>query len=465
MSLNDLTLRRLAAAIREGEVTSREAVEASLARIDLVQPLVHAWVSIDRDGALAAADRFDATRRPGETLGPLSGVPFGVKDIIDVAGVPTRCGSRMLADAPPAAQDADCVARARAAGGIVVGKTVTQEFAAGVLSPPARNPWNPAQVPGGSSGGSAAAVATRAVPWAFGSDTGGSIRIPAAAVGVCGFKPTFGAFPVIGVQALAGSLDTLGPLGRTVDDVRYAYAALLDPATIPEEHAAPDHLRGVRIAAPAALFRDRLQPAVELALDTAIDQLRGLGAEIVAEDWTEAAEARAASYIINRVETALELLPLTGGDPERLAVLNPDLQVRIQAGRLVPAAAYEAALRSRVACRDSMARYFARHRIDAIVAPALPATAIAAGTTEVDFGDSTEGVGVAYTRLTMPFNATGQPVLSVPAGFDDAGLPIGLQFAGQPGREDRLFAVGEAYERASGWTARRPPMVDLEGAR
>lgn len=463
MSITDLSLKSLAAAIRAGDITSREAVEASLERVALVQPLIHAWVSVDREGAVAAAERFDSTRRPGESLGPLSGVPFGVKDIIDVAGTPTRCGSPMRDDAAPAVRDADCVARARAGGGIVLGKTVTQEFAAGVLSPPARNPWDPERVPGGSSGGSAGAVATGSVPFALGSDTGGSIRIPASLVGVCGFKPTFGTFPVAGVQALAGSLDTLGPLGRTVDDVRYAYAALLDPSVIPNEPVSLDRLDGVRIAAPRAHFRDRLQPAVERALDAAIGLFRDLGATVVEDDWQEAAESRAASYVINRVETALELLPLTGGDPARLAMLNPDLQVRIQAGRLAPAVAYEAALRSREACRDSMARYFARHGIDAVLVPALPATAIRAGASEVDFEDGSEGVGVAYTRLTMPFNATGQPVLSVPGGFDAAGLPIGLQLAGRPGHEDRLFAIGEAYERAAGWTAQWPAILETGG--
>ena len=141
-------------------------------------------------------------------------------------------------------------------------------------------------------------------------------------------------------------------------------------------------------------------------------------------------------------------------------MLNPDLQVRIQAGTLVPAMAYHAAMRSRAHCRDAVAGYFRRHRIDAILAPALPATAIRAGVFDVAFGDGTEGVGVAYTRLTMPFNTTGQPVLSAPGGFDAAGLPIGLQFAGRPGHEATLFAIGEAYERAAGWTARRPPVLD-----
>ncbi|MFM9106571.1 MAG: amidase family protein, partial [Chloroflexota bacterium] len=211
-------------------------------------------------------------------------------------------------------------------------------------------------------------------------------------------------------------------------------------------------------AAPRFHFRDRLQPGVAAAFDRAIAQFRELGAEVIEADWPEARAARAAAYIMNRIETATSLSPLLAEDPARLALLNPDLQVRVQAGRLAPASAYLEAARARELVRDAMARWFRSLRLDAVIAPALPATAIRAGESLAAFEDGKEAIGIAWTRLTMPFNATGQPVLSVPCGFDPDGLPVGMQIAGAPGREWALFDIGEAYEQAAGWSERRPPV-------
>lgn len=452
------SLRGQAESVRTGAVSPEALVDRALARIVETESELHAWTIVDEEGARAAAREAAARIKAGGTPGPLAGVPVGIKDIIDVAGMPTRCGSLMLADAPAAERDADVVSRLRRAGAIVIGKTVTQEFAAGVLSPPARNPWDPQRVPGGSSGGTAAAVAAGVIPFAMGSDTGGSIRIPAAACGACGFKPSYGALPVDGVQALSPSLDTLGPLGTRVDDVHYAWAVLERPdapVSIPRRR---DSLTGMRIAAPSGHFQARLQPGVAAAFVAAIDLLRELGATVVEDDWPDALAARASGYVINRVETAAAIWPLTGGDPARIALLNPDLQVRIQAGRLVPATAYLDALRVRERVRDSMASWFRRLGLDAVVAPALPAAAIPAGASTARFDDGEESIGIAWTRLTMPFNATGQPVLSVPCGFDADGLPVGLQFAGRPGSESTLFEIGASYESAAGWQQRRPPV-------
>jgi aspartyl-tRNA(Asn)/glutamyl-tRNA(Gln) amidotransferase subunit A len=297
----------------------------------------------------------------------------------------------------------------------------------------------------------------------MGSDTGGSIRIPAAACGACGFKPSFGSLPVTGVQPLSPSLDTLGPLGTRVDDVRYAWSVLANPGSAAADPVRLDSLKGLRLAVPAGHFLERLQPGVAKAFDEAIASMRALGAVVVQEDWPDAKAARASGYVINRVETSPSIWPLTGNDREKIQLLNPDLQVRLQAGRLVPVAAYLEALGARERVRDSMARWFRGLRLDAVITPALPATAIPAGTFTVEFPDGEESIGIAWTRLTMPFNATGQPVLSVPCGFDENGLPVGLQIAGRPGGESQLFAIGECYEAAAGWSDRRPPVHATRG--
>jgi aspartyl-tRNA(Asn)/glutamyl-tRNA(Gln) amidotransferase subunit A len=450
------SLREQAAAVRSGVVSPLELVDRALSRIAATDDRLHAWVVVDADGARAAARESADRLASGDAPGPLFGVPVAIKDIIDVQGIPSRCGSPLFDEAQPARRDSDVVRRLRQAGAIILGKTVTQEFAAGVLSPPARNPWNPERVPGGSSGGSAAAVTAGVVAMGMGSDTGGSIRIPAAACGCCGFKPSYGTLSVEGVQALAPSLDTLGPLGATVDDVRLAWDALRDPGSEMRRPASIGDLSGLRLAAPRRHFRNRLQEGVAAAFDAAIETLRGLGATIVEDDWEDAVAARASGYVINRVETGTALWPLVEGEQDRLSLLNPDLQLRVQAGRLVPAHGYLTALRERERVRDSMARWFAGLRLDGVIAPALPATAIRAGTTTARFSDGDEPIGIAWTRLTMPFNATGQPVLSLPCGFDGDGLPVGMQIAGHPGREDHLFAIGEVYEQAAGWHSRRP---------
>lgn len=461
--LPGLTIRQAGAAFRAKTLRPSEVVAAALAQIDATEPVLHAWVVVDAERAMTAAREADADLARGIDRGPLHGVPVAVKDIIDVAGLPTRCGSPLLADAPPPADDAPVVRLLRNAGAIVLGKTVTQEFAAGVLSPPARNPWDPARVPGGSSGGSAVAVSVGAGLLALGSDTGGSVRIPAAAVGVTGFKPAFGALPVAGVRPLAPSLDTLGPLARTVDDAWIGWRVLRGEASAADAIPVEGACRGARIGFPRAHFFDRLHPDVAEAIESAAKLLRDLGADIVEADWDDAAGARAAGYLINRAETGEAVWPLVAGDPARLAMLNPDLQVRAAAGRLVPAAALDAARRVRLVARDAVARHFADHRLDAMLAPALPSGAVLADDPVIRYPDgSTEGAGVGCTRLTMPFNATGQPVLSLPCGFDRSGLPIGLQLAGRPGREQGLFELGACYEAAAGWTSRIPPV--LEGA-
>jgi len=449
--LTALTLREAGALFRRGALSPVELTSAALDRAAATEPVLHAFVAVMRDEALAAARRAEAELRAGTDRGPLHGIPVGVKDIFDIAGMPTGCGSRARDRCAPAATDAGAVAAVRRAGAVIVGKTVTQEFAAGVVSAPARNPWDPSRIPGGSSGGSAAAVAAGSCLAALGSDTGGSIRIPAAAVGIVGLKSTYGLLSTRGVFPLAWSFDTVGPLARTVED-----AALLLNALVVEGDATTEigrAVRGRRVGIPRPFFFDRLQPGVRTAVETALGVFADLGAELVETPWPEASAARAAAFVINRVES-VAVHQATLQDAAEL--IGPELRSRLEAGSLLPAADYLCALRVRAAAKRAIARLFADHRLAALLTPTLPGTAVPADRLAVTYDDGDEAVGLAFTRLTMPFNATGQPVLALPCGFDAAGLPVGLQLAGRPFGEAALSRLGHAYEQAAGWHRHRP---------
>jgi aspartyl-tRNA(Asn)/glutamyl-tRNA(Gln) amidotransferase subunit A len=452
--LHELNIREAGVWLRAGDLSALALTDAVLARIAATEPVIHAYVVVLADEARAAARRADLELRQGRDRGPLHGIPIAIKDIIDVAGLPTRCGSRVREDAPPAQTDAEVVTRLRAAGAVIVGKTVTHEFAGGVLSPPTRNAWDPARIPGGSSGGSGAAVGAGSCLAAIGSDTAGSIRIPAALNGVVGLKPTTGSVSTRGVFPLSWSLDTVGPLAKTVDDAMLVQQAIADAplSAVAGDEARPD-LRGVRLGVPRPYFFARLQTDVEAAVETALDALSELGAEIVDVDWKEAGAATAAGFVVVRPEMAAIHAGTLRAMPERY---GPVLRSRLEAFSLFPARGYLRARQARSAVRAAVAALFTTHRLDALVTPTTGATATPVGEMAIRYPDGEEPVHAGFTRLTMPFNATGQPALSVPCGFDAAGLPIGLQVVGAPGGEAMLARVGAAYERAAGWHERRP---------
>ena len=315
---------------------------------------------------------------------------------------------------------------------------------------------------GGSSGGSAAAVAAGACLGAMGgSDTGGSIRIPAAACGVTGFKPAFGELDVAGVFPLSWSLDTLGPIARTVDDTWLMWnvlsnsgvATALNPVSRPR-----------RIGIPRSFFFDSLHPDVRAAVDAAIEQLREAGMTIVDTPWPDAAAARACGFVINRVETAAVHERVAIEDPSRFSRYGKDLRLRVAAGREVPAALYLKAVRARAVLRDSMARLFAQYAIDALLTPTLPTTAIDAERLVIEGTGLDESVGVLDSIPTMPFNATGQPVLALPCGLDGEGLPVGIQLAGIPGHETALFETASLVERALDFHRSHAALTRLETA-
>ncbi len=448
-SVLDIGIRGTSDGFRQRLWSPVDAVHAALERIEATEPDLHAWVLVDPDQALRAAARAEHELMTGTDHGPLHGIPIGIKDIFDVAGWQTRCGSAARDDVASATANASSVQALIDGGAVILGKTTTQEFAAGTISPPARNPWNPSRIPGGSSGGSAAAVAVGACLGTMGSDTGGSIRIPAAACGVTGFKPAFGQLDVAGVFPLSWSLDTVGPIARTVDDAWLMWKVLSGDDPRAASTLVPD--RGDtrrRIGIPRSFFFDSLHPDVRSAIEAAIETLRGAGLQIVDTPWPDAAAARACGFVLNRVETAAVHERAAVDDPECFLRYGADLRLRVAAGRTVPATVYLKATRARAVLRDSMARLFSDQRIDAILAPTLPTGAIDADRLVIEGTGLDESVGVAWTRLTMPFNATGQPVLAVPCGLDSDGLPVGLQLAGIPGREPALFETAVLVERA-----------------
>jgi aspartyl-tRNA(Asn)/glutamyl-tRNA(Gln) amidotransferase subunit A len=450
----DLDIIAAASQLRSRTMSVSELLESVLDRLERTEPAIHAYVEVLGEDARSIAGLYDKELAEGRTRGPLHGIPLAIKDIYDVAGVPTRCGSRSRDGAPPAQADARTVQLLREAGAIIVGKTVTQEFAAGVVSPPARNPWDSTRIPGGSSGGTAVAIAAGSALAGMGSDTGGSIRIPAALCGVVGLKPTYGSVSVEGIFPLSRSLDTAGPLSRTVEDAELLFRVIQGkkqgrPISVRRNH--------FRVGVPRPHFFERLQPGVAEAVEHSIVKLKAAGVTVVSTPWAEASMARACSYIINRVETAAVHVRYL---EEHGDLYGDELRRRIESNALFPATGYVKALQARNVIKCSIARLFDEHQLDAVLTPSTPGTAAPADHTFVDYDDgSEEHISLAYTRLSMPFNVTGQPVLSIPCGFDGRGLPVGLQLAGRPYAEDMLCALGKRAEDSIGFGTAVPPLV------
>jgi aspartyl-tRNA(Asn)/glutamyl-tRNA(Gln) amidotransferase subunit A len=468
----DLTIAEARDALEQSRLTESSSDLTSFAltnqfldRIERFQPVLHAFVDVLADQARADAKASDDGRITGIERGRLRGIPFAIKDIIDVAGVPTKCGSLARETVDAATDDAPVVTKLRQAGAVILGKTTTQEFAAGVVSPPARNPWDPTRIPGGSSGGSAAAVVAGLATAAIGTDTGGSIRIPAAVCGAVGLKPTYGAVSKRGVFPLAASLDTVGPITRTVRDAASVFDVIagydpLDPdsATIEHKSAATtgSDLKGVRIGVPRPFFFNRLQPFVAKAINDALDLARELGAEVIETTWADAPIARATGMVINRIETVDVHADGIRTHPE---LYGQELRERVQATMLFPRSEYLRAQRAREYVKRSIARLYAEHRLDVLLTPTMPATAVPADDLFARYPDgSSEPVTLAYTRLTSPFNATGQPALTIPVALDPDGLPVGAQLVGKPFGEADLCRIGCALEGAIDWRNQHSPM-------
>ncbi|WP_017607672.1 amidase [Nocardiopsis xinjiangensis] len=435
----ELTLAHAAQQIRARRLSPVELVDSVLERIDQVDPHVEAYVAVTAEQARGAAREAEQEAARGMFRGPLHGVPAGLKDLIDVAGSPTSASSRVRAG-HRAAADSTVAARLRAAGSVLVGKTHTHEFAYGLTTPQTGNAWDRGRVAGGSSGGGGVAGAAGAAPFALGTDTGGSIRVPAALNGAVGFKPTYGLVPRHGVTSLSWSLDHVGPITRTVEDAALVLTVLdghdpRDPASLntpaldhrPEQE--PD-LAGVRVGVPRNYYFDHVDPEVEAAVRGGIAQLEVLGARTVEIDIPMTRYIQATQWGLMAPEATAYHEGTLRTVPE---LYQEDVRILLEAGELMGAGDYLRAQRSRTLMQEEWARLL--EKVDVIAAPAVPLTAVEAGQESITWSDgSTEAVSDAYVRLSSPANITGVPALSVPVGHDTAGMPIGMaQFSRRPG--------------------------------
>ncbi|WP_262705316.1 MULTISPECIES: amidase [Streptomyces] len=448
----ELSLTAAASAIRARQLSPVELADSVLQRIAQVEPHLQAYVTVTAEHTRRAAREAERDIAAGRYRGPLHGIPMGLKDLIDVAGLATSASSRVRAD-HRAQADSTVAARLSAAGAVLLGKTHTHEFAYGLTTPQTHNAWDAGRVVGGSSGGSAVAVASGAATFAVGTDTGGSIRVPAALNGVVGLKPTYGLVPRHGVTSLSWSLDHVGPVTRTVEDAALVLTALAghdarDPASLTTpatDHrpAAGTDLTGLRVGVPRTYYFDHVDPEIEAAVRQAIDQLQALGARLVEVEIPLTRYIQATQWGLMVAEATAYHEGTLRAVPE---LYQADVRILLEAGELMPAGDYLRAQRSRTLMRQEWARMLTE--VDVIAAPTVPATAVKAGQETITWADGTdEGVSDAYVRLSSPANITGVPSLSIPVGHDTAGLPIGMQLLGRPLGENTLLRVGHVYEQ------------------
>ncbi|MFC8854516.1 amidase [Streptomyces sp. NPDC057144] len=458
----ELSLTEAARAVRTRELSPVELTESVLARVAAVEGRLGAYVTVAADTALVAAVRAEREISESGPRGPLHGIPMALKDLIDAEGLPTTASSHVRAG-HVAEHDSGVAERLRAAGAVLLGKTHTHEFAYGLITPQANNAWDHGRVAGGSSGGSAVAVAAGGATFAMGTDTGGSVRVPAALNGVVGLKPTYGLVPRTGVTSLSWSLDHVGPLTRTVRDAELVLSATAghdprDPASVPGP--APDRfpegdLRGLRVGVPRNYYFDRVVPEVEESLRGAIERLAELGAELVDVEIPMARHIQAVQWGL--------MVPEATAYHERSLRATPDLyaadvRVLLEAGALTSAGDYLRAQRARTMMREAWARML--DGVDVLAAPTVPMTAAEAGRETVEWADgTTESVSDAYVRLCAPANITGVPALTLPVGHDRAGLPIGMQLMARPFCDAAVLRVGRAYEESVTGAGRLAPLA------
>ena len=449
----ELTGLQAAEQIKSRHLSPVELVDSVLQRIEDVDPTIHAFAAVTAEHARQAAKRAEQEIASGHYRGPLHGLTVGVKDLVETAGVATTSSSKSRQDHIPA-QDAAIVRRLQDAGAIMVGKTHTHEFAFGVITPTTRNPWNTEHIPGGSSGGSGAALAAGMCHIAIGTDTGGSIRIPSSVNGVFGLKPTYGRVSRTGIASLSWSLDHVGPMARTVADAAAMLQAVAgydrtDPATVDvpvEEYSAclDRGVQGLTIGVPTNYFFDNIDPEVESAVRAAIEQLAGLGATI-----REVAIPHPNAYM--PAEYAIFCSEASAYHQQRLRergdLIGDDVRLLLEAGELIYATDYIKALRARTLLQEGWRDLYGQG-LDLVVAPTLPNVAANVGQVLFEVGEP-EPVINSYVRASAPGNLTGLPAASVPCGFSDGGLPIGMQLIGKPFAESTVLQAAAAYERVN----------------
>lgn len=465
------TLADAAAALRRGDVTSAELVERCLRRIERAEPLIHACVTVMAEAARQEAARVDELLRATRAPSPLTGIPMGIKDLIETRGVRTTAGSRVLEAWVPD-RDATVVTKLAQAGAVALCKTNTHEFAFGTYTPPTHNPWNPERIPGGSSGGSAAAIATGEVLGALGTDTGGSIRIPAALCGITGLKPTFGLVSRAGIIPLSWTLDTAGPMARTVEDCALILEEIAgydsaDPgsvdvplldyrAALAANRSPEDAVRGTRIGIPANYFFEQVDPDVEAVVRAAAATFERLGATLVEVLVPDEIASLYEVYRAVQKPEAFTYHDEMGWLATRAEKYAPAVRANIVSGGEYSAADYIRGRRARRAFSDGMAALL--RQVDALLTPAVAIAAPLADESDTPLRAGGRELYGGTLRCTLPFNMSRQPALALPCGFTPSGLPIGLQLAAGAFNEATLLRLGHAYQRVTDWHTRRPPI-------
>ena len=466
--LLNLSLVDAARQVRAGQVSPVDLVEAALARIRATDGRLRSYITVFEEQALQVAKAAEIMISAGHDLGPLHGIPIALKDNIALRGTRTTAGSKVLGDWLPDA-DATIATRLRRAGAIFIGKTNMHEFAWGGTSAnphygAVRNPWNTERFPAGSSGGSGVAVAARSCYAAIGTDTGGSIRLPSAINGVVGIRPTYGRVSNHGIVPLAWSMDTAGPMARTVEDCALMFGAMAghdpkDPTTAARPCAdyisnLGDGVRGLRIGVVQGYFFHHLQPPVHDAVQAALVRFEELGAQRVDIEIENIHGNISAQLTIESAEPStyhqrwLRERPQDYGD---------DVRTLLEVGELLLATHYLQAQRYRTLLRNEFIEAF--RKVDVFVCPTLPFTATPVGATTVMIDDGVEeDMLSAIMQFTGIASLTGLPALNVPCGFDEDGLPIGMQLIGRPFDEATLFRMGHAYQGSTDFHTRAPSL-------
>jgi aspartyl-tRNA(Asn)/glutamyl-tRNA(Gln) amidotransferase subunit A len=442
-ALTLLSIEEFGRKLRAREITAEQVTEQCLQRIDADNARLNAFITVMADQARRQARDADRELAAGQDRGPLHGVPISIKDLIDIRGVATTAASRVR-EGHIAERDAPSMLHLRQAGAVLIGKTNLHEFAFGTTSEdsaygPARNPHDPSRSPGGSSGGSAASIVAGMALASIGSDTGGSIRIPAAACGTVGLKPSFGEISLDGVVPMSRTFDHIGPLTQTVSDAALIYHALLgDPVSIPP---APMPTSGLRLAVPRPYFCDVLDDEVRARFEESLDRLRAAGVRIDDIEIHHATDIVPVYFHISFADAATYHAATLETMADRY---TEAVRTRLEAGLYIQAQDYVRALAGREVLRREVDAALAQH--DALILPTMPIVAQPIGTTSVKVGKSEQQVRAMMLRLTQLFNVTGHPALAVPCGMTSAGLPCSVQLVGCRMQTDALLRVGLACE-------------------
>jgi aspartyl-tRNA(Asn)/glutamyl-tRNA(Gln) amidotransferase subunit A len=460
-------LTEVARRIKAGEITSAGLTRRMLDRIDRLNPTLNCYITVCREQAIEQAESLDRMLAAGIDLGPLHGVPVAIKDNIATAGIRTTGGSRILKDWIPES-DAPVVSRTRQAGAVILGKVTLYEFAYGGwhddFGPETRNPWDLSRSCSASSSGPACVVAAGLAYASLGTDTGGSVRLPAAACNLVGLKPTYGLVSRAGVMSAGYSLDHVGPFGRTVADV----AAYLQVVAGPEDrdpagtrYPVPDYsvdlergVKGMRIGVPLTQPSELIDREMGAAFEAAVAVLEREGARIVEIDVPDHLLSRTCMWAISASELAeshREWLQTRADD------YSPTVRGLIKQGAFLPATEYIRA--QRVRQKIILAYEAVMKQVELIAMPVVPFPAWTIGSQEITIGNSRENLMGCLTRYCPPFNITGMPAVSVPNGFSSSGLPLGFQIAGPLFDDARVLRAARAYERATDWHTRRPPIA------